>query len=84
MLLNNYQILLEQSEIEFKYKNYQNQKPFQLMTYVEETSYFEIVPPGHTITYKNVYTYVRFCLITLILLIINNVNALFVGRYDLS
>ena len=44
------------------------------MTYVEETSYFEIVPPGHTITYKNVYTYVRFCLITLILLIINNVN----------
>ena len=29
-------------------------KTFLLMTYVEKTSYFEVVQPGHTIAYKNV------------------------------
>ena len=27
---------------------------FLPLTYVEKTSYFEIAPPGHTITYKNI------------------------------
>ena len=34
-------------------KNYQNQKTFLLVTYVEKTSYFEVAPPCHTIGYKN-------------------------------
>ena len=24
------------------------------MTYIENTSYFEVAPPGHTIAYKNI------------------------------
>ena len=24
------------------------------MTYIEKTSYFDVVPPGHTIAYKNI------------------------------
>ena len=29
-------------------------KRLLLMTYVEKMSYFEVAPPGHTISYKNV------------------------------
>ena len=35
-------------------KNYRYQKTFLLLTYIEQTSYFEVAPPGHTIAYKNV------------------------------
>ena len=35
-------------------KTYSNQRTFLLMTSVEETSYFEVAPPGYTIAYKNI------------------------------
>ena len=35
-------------------KNFQYQGTFLVMIYVEETSYFDVAPPGHTIAYKNI------------------------------
>ena len=48
-------ILNYSSEVKSKLiENYRYQKTFLLLTYVEQTSYFEVAPPGHTIAYKNV------------------------------
>ena len=48
-------ILNYSSEVKSKLiENYRYQKTFLLLTYVEQTSYFEVAPPDHTIAYKNV------------------------------
>ena len=53
VLPNIYLRLIEQSKIKILLRFFKSED-FLLMTYIENTAYFEIAPPGHTIAYKNI------------------------------
>ena len=59
VLPNIYLRLIEQSKIKILLRFFKSED-FLLMTYIENTSYFEVAPAGHTIAYKNIDNLLKF------------------------